>query len=147
MVCLGNICRSPLAEGVLQTRINELNLDWTVDSAGTSGFHNGEMPDGRSVEVALNHGIDIRKQKSRILTSKDFDVYDHILVMDSENYKQAINLANSDHQRKKVSLLMNYAYPNENRAVPDPYYGGGFEFVFEMIEKGVDKFIENHINK
>jgi len=144
MVCLGNICRSPLAEGILKEQSEDLGLEWTVDSAGTSGFHIGELPDRRSIEVAKNHGIDLSEQRSRKFDSSDFSKFDLILTMDSSNYRDVIALANSENDKEKVDLLLNYAYPRENRNVPDPYYEGGFESVYEMISESCQKIIDAH---
>jgi protein-tyrosine phosphatase len=144
MVCLGNICRSPLAEGILQHKINQLGLDWRVDSAGTGGWHAGEPPDARSVAVAHRYGIDISQQRARQLQVLDFERFDHILVMDSDNYNNTRHLARNDAERAKVELVTNYATPGLNRAVPDPYYGGpeGFEQVFALLDQSIDGFIE-----
>jgi protein-tyrosine phosphatase len=135
MVCLGNICRSPIAEGVMQMQIEKHGLNWQVDSAGTSGFHNGERPDRRSIEVAQKHQIDITNQRSRQIMKSDLEEYDHILAMDSSNYRDILSLPNASHYKDKVELLLNYSQPGFNKAVPDPYYEGGFEGVFHMIEK------------
>lgn len=143
MVCLGNICRSPIAHGILQNRIEQKGLAWEVDSAGTSGWHDGEMPDRRSIEVAKNYDIDISRQKSRKFVVSDFDTYDHIIAMDASNYNNIRALARDDSDKSKVSMLLNYLYPGENRQVPDPYYEGGFDVVFQMIEKSVDKMIDS----
>ena len=142
MVCLGNICRSPLAHGILQKRIDEKGLPWEVDSAGTSGWHNGEKPDQRSIDVARNYDIDISRQKSQKFVVSDFDDYDHIIAMDASNYNNIRALARNAADENKVSLLLNYLYPGENRQVPDPYYEGGFDKVFHMIQESVDKMIE-----
>jgi len=145
MVCLGNICRSPLAEGIMRHKIKERNLSWEVDSSGTSGWHEGGLPDSRSIEVARANGIDIRNQRSRQIELKDLDAFDLILAMDSSNYNDILRLATSDQQKEKVKLILNYLYPNENRGVPDPYYEGGFEKVYLMIEKSCEKIIQLHI--
>jgi len=144
MVCLGNICRSPLAEGILQDKSNALNLNWNVDSAGTISTHEGELPDVRSIEVANNHKIDITKQHSRPITVSDFEVYDVIYVMDQSNYTDVLELAITDEQKDKVKIILNESYPNENRNVPDPYYGGdeGFEKVFQMLDEACNIIIE-----
>ena len=145
MVCLGNICRSPLAEGILQQKVKEKNLNWTIDSCGTSGWHQGELPDRRSIEVAISHGIDITHQRSRQLIPKDLVEFDLILAMDSSNYNNILKIADSDTQKKKVKLLLNYLHPGENRGVPDPYYEGGFRKVFNMISDACDKVLEQHM--
>ncbi len=145
MVCLGNICRSPLAEGIMQQKIKEKKLLWEVDSSGTSGWHEGELPDSRSIEVAKAKGIDITNQRSRQFNAKDLESFDLILAMDSSNYSNILRLATSDAQKKKVKLILNYLYPNENRGVPDPYYEGGFEKVYLMLEKSCENIIQLHI--
>jgi protein-tyrosine phosphatase len=144
MVCLGNICRSPLAHGVLQKEIDNQSLNWSVDSSGTSSFHSGDLPDSRSIEVARENGIDITNQRSRLFVKNDFNDFDLILAMDSSNYQNILKLASSDEDRSKVKLLLNYAYPGENRAVPDPYYEGGFQSVYNMIETAVSKLVETY---
>ena len=145
MVCLGNICRSPLAEGILLTKIKERNLPWIVDSAGTSGWHQGELPDSRSIAVAKAHNIDLTYQRSRQFTKADLEQFDLILAMDSSNYSNILKLATTEIQKSKVKLILNYVYPNENRAVPDPYYEGGFEQVYQMLAAACEKIIEIHI--
>ena len=145
MVCLGNICRSPLAEGILLTKIKERNLPWIVDSAGTSGWHQGELPDPRSIAVAKAHNIDLTYQRSRQFTKADLEQFDLILAMDSSNYSNILKLATTEIQKSKVKLILNYVYPNENRAVPDPYYEGGFEQVYQMLAAACEKIIEIHI--
>jgi len=143
MVCLGNICRSPLAHGILQKKISEQNLDWTVDSAGTSSWHNGELPDSRSIEVAKINGIDITTQRSRQILKKDLEDFDLIIAMDSSNYNDILSLTSKEKQKQKVKLLLNYSNPNQNRGVPDPYYHGGFQSVYDMIEEAVDALISS----
>ena len=145
-VCLGNICRSPLAEGILIAKAKVLNLQWKVDSAGTSGWHNGEKADKRSIEVANKNGIDISPQRSRKFVVKDFDRFDLILVMDTSNYDDVIRLSRNEQDKQKVKILLNYLYPGENRAVPDPYYEGGFDYVYDLIDKACDKVIESRNN-
>lgn len=144
MVCLGNICRSPLAHGIMQSEIDRRSLNWEVDSAGTAGYHEGELPDTRSIEVARSHNIDITDQRSRKLQPSDLDYYDHILVMDSSNYNDTLRLVSSPSQSQKIKLLLNYSKPGSNRAVPDPYYEGGFDSVFEMIREAILHFITSH---
>ncbi|HRX27917.1 MAG TPA: low molecular weight protein-tyrosine-phosphatase [Saprospiraceae bacterium] len=145
MVCLGNICRSPLAEGILKDKIYKKGLDWKVDSAGTSGFHNGENPDPRSIQVAKKNNIDISRQISRKITVDDMLNYDHIIVMDSQNY-QMVNEITGGVGMEKVSFLLDYLYKDEHRAVPDPYYDGGFDYVFDIVSKAVDALIETYSN-
>ncbi len=133
MVCLGNICRSPLAQGILQSMVDPTKV--VVDSAGTGGYHIGENPDPRSIAVAKKHGIDIAKQRCRKFSSNDFSEFDVIYAMDKSNYGNIIAIAENSADVKKVRLLLTEIDGVENQ-VPDPYYGGpdGFENVFTMIE-------------
>ncbi len=135
MVCLGNICRSPLAEGILQSKINSEIIQ--VDSAGTAAYHVGELPDIRSIEVAKKYGIDLTKQRARKFTVKDFDLFDLIYAMDADNYQNILTLARGKEDVQKVSMILNEIDPNSNLNVPDPYYGGndGFENVYQMLDK------------
>ncbi|MCC6462026.1 MAG: low molecular weight phosphotyrosine protein phosphatase [Saprospiraceae bacterium] len=142
MVCLGNICRSPLAEGILKQKIHEQGLNWTVDSAGTGFWHAGELPDRRSILVARQHGIDITDQRARQFQPADFDRFDHILVMDVHNFQDVTRLAAADTQREKVELILNFLHPGDDLSVPDPYYDdNGFEEVFQMLDAACDRFI------
>lgn len=138
MVCLGNICRSPLAEGVLRHRLNAAGITHVeVDSAGTSGHHSGENPDPRSVRNAKKNGVDISMLVSRKFSAADFDRFDRIYVMDQSNYNNVMALARNDAHRKKVELFLNVSSPGRNKAVPDPWYGGeeGFQQVFDLIDE------------
>lgn len=144
MVCLGNICRSPLAEGVMRHKLQQAGLGHIrVDSAGTSGWHSGENPDARSVENARLHGVDISKLISRKFHRGDFDAFDMIYVMDASNYRDVTSLARNDAERAKVDFLLNASWPGKNMAVPDPYYGGsdGFEKVFQLVETACDAIV------
>lgn len=141
MVCLGNICRSPLAQGILENKIQSNKLDWTVDSAGTASYHVGELPDQRSIMTAKEHGIDITDQRSRKVTKDDFDHFDLILAMDASNYNNLRSMVHAEEKVSKVKMILNYAYPNENRQVPDPYYDGGFEKVYKMLDEACEKLI------
>jgi protein-tyrosine phosphatase len=134
MVCLGNICRSPLAEGILQSKINSEIIQ--VDSAGTAAYHVGELPDIRSIEVAKQYGIDLTKQRARKFTVKDFDLFDLIYAMDADNYQNILTLARGEEDVQKVRMILNETKPNSNLNVPDPYYGGndGFENVYQMLD-------------
>ncbi|WP_108868274.1 low molecular weight protein-tyrosine-phosphatase [Aquimarina aquimarini] len=138
MVCLGNICRSPLAEGILQSKLD--SSKFSVSSSGTSNYHIGNKPDLRSIEVAKKNGIDITSQKAAQFKSSDFNTYDYIYAMDNSNYQNIINIASNNKDKNKVQLILNELYPNENLDVPDPYYGGdkGFEDVFQMLDKACD---------
>lgn len=133
MVCLGNICRSPLAEGILKSKVDTI----TVDSAGTSGHHQGELPDARSIAVANKYGIDIRNQRSRKFVINDFDIFDWIYVMDKSNYRDVLELSRNKKDVSKVKMILNELHPNTNMEVPDPYYGGenGFENVFKVLDE------------
>ncbi|WP_369049301.1 low molecular weight protein-tyrosine-phosphatase [Tenacibaculum sp. UWU-22] len=144
MVCLGNICRSPLAEGILKAKVSSEVL---VDSAGTAGYHQGELPDKRSIEVARKNGIDITKQRSRKFIKEDFNNFDIIYAMDKSNYQNLIHLADNKQEADKVKLILNELYPNKNCDVPDPYYGGkdGFENVYTLLSEACE-VIANTIN-
>lgn len=133
MVCLGNICRSPLAEGILQSKIKKDAV--FVDSAGTAAYHIGNLPDKRSIEVAHKYGIDITHQRARKFTVKDFDTFDVIYAMDESNYQNILILARDEVDTKKVKMILNETHPHKNVSVPDPYYDGrqGFENVFKML--------------
>ena len=134
MVCLGNICRSPLAEGIMQHLADENKLNWQIDSAGTGNWHVGEGPDRRSVRTAKEHGIDISKQVCRLFRLSDFDRFDHIFVMDKNNRGDILAMARNDEDAKKVKLLLG------DQVVPDPYYNNDqFEPVFKLIEQGCRK--------
>lgn len=139
MVCLGNICRSPLAEGLLKHKLNFTRFK--VDSAGTSGGHKGQAPDKRSIAVAKKHDIDISSQKSRQLTSTDFQNFDIIYVMDGSNYENALQLAQTEEEKSKVIKIMDEMFPGEGIDVPDPYYGGkaGFDNVYRMLDQVTDR--------
>lgn len=146
MVCLGNICRSPLAQGILEHVLKVSNIQAYVDSAGTQAYHAGESPDIRSEDIARKHGIDISNQRARKFEIQDFDNFDRIYVMDSENFSNIASLARNEKDREKVKMIMNEVYPGQNRQVPDPYYGGkdGFEKVFQMLSLASDKIVEQY---
>jgi protein-tyrosine phosphatase len=134
MVCLGNICRSPIAEGVMQKLADDDGLNWEVDSAGTGSYHIDIHPDKRSIAVAKQYGIDISQQKARALKKTDLETFDRIYVMDRQNYENVINLASNAKQMNKVELLI------PERIVPDPYYDDAlFLPVFEMITTQCEK--------
>ena len=146
MVCLGNICRSPLAEGILAAKCEHLPV--VVDSAGTSAHHIGEGPDHRSVHIATINGIDIGDQRARKLMKSDLADFDLIFAMDSANYNNILKLASTDEDREKVKLILNESSPGENKAVPDPYYGGdqGFENVFNLLDEACE-LVKNQLEK
>jgi len=143
MVCLGNICRSPLAEGILRSKIT--HLDILVDSAGTAAYHIGERPDVRSIEIANKYGIDLTSQRARQFSVNDFDEFDIIYAMDTSNYSNIISLARNEKDRDKVDLILNEINPRSFQSVPDPYYGGdnGFQNVYEMLDEACDIIIQN----
>jgi protein-tyrosine phosphatase len=147
MVCLGNICRSPLAEGILASKLPK---NFIVDSAGTGSWHVGHSPDKRSIAVAQKNGLCIDNQKGRQFKTADFDEFDYIYVMDSSNYRDVIQLAKTPEHKNKVHLILNELFPDENVDVPDPYYGAvnGFDNVYQMLDEAAEiiakKLIEKH---
>jgi protein-tyrosine phosphatase len=145
MVCLGNICRSPLAEGIVKEKVASANLDWEVDSAGTSAWHAGELPDERSIAIASKFGIDITDQRSRKLTKQDIQYFDLILAMDTSNYNNILKLCDSEAEQNKVKLFLDYSFPNEHRAVPDPYFEGGFENVYHMLDHAGEQLVKYYL--
>ncbi|MGQ0829045.1 MAG: low molecular weight protein-tyrosine-phosphatase [Bacteroidota bacterium] len=148
MVCLGNICRSPLAEGILRQKVEKNDLSVSIDSAGTSNYHIGECPDSRSILNAQRHGVDISCLKARQFIAEDYDTFDHIFVMDSSNYADVIALARNKEDKGKVEMIMNRVYPGSNMSVPDPYSGGeqGFENVYILLDKACDVIVESLMN-
>lgn len=146
MVCLGNICRSPLAEGILTHKAQQQNLNFTVDSAGTAAYHVGELPDSRSIETAKKMGIDITSQRARQFVVEDFDKFDRIYTMDQSNYNNILSLARHLDDEHKVEMILNESNPDTNMEVPDPYYGGddGFKHVFELLNAACDVVIKKY---
>lgn len=144
MVCLGNICRSPMAEGVLRAKAMERRLPVTTDSAGTSGFHTGESPDPRAQKAMRASGIDISDLRARELSEEDFHLFDLLLVMDQENLDNALVLAPDAALAQKVKLMMDYAPAHPEREVPDPYFGGdeGFMHVHRMLDVACDNLLD-----
>lgn len=147
MVCLGNICRSPLAEGILASKLPPNT--YHVDSAGTGSWHIGQSPDERSIAVAQKNGLDISKQKGRQFSSADFDTFDYIFVMDNSNYDNVIALAETHEHKQKVKLIMNELTPNQNQDVPDPYFGmhNGFDIVYKMLNDACEVIAQKLITK
>ncbi len=147
MVCLGNICRSPLAEGILASKLPKNKF--IVDSAGTGSWHVGHSPDERSILTAKKNKLDISKQKGRQFTAADFDDYDYIFVMDNSNYNDVVDLAKNNAQKEKVDLILNELFSNENVDVPDPYYGlqNGFDSVYTMLDEACSILAEKLIKK
>lgn len=136
MLCLGNICRSPLAEGILRSKLPEKHF---VDSAGTISIHSGEQADKRSILVAKKYGIDIKSHRARKITPEDFNEFDLILCMDQDNYANAMNLAKTEEQKKKISLILDYS-EIETKEVPDPYWGDveDFENVYHLLDEACE---------
>lgn len=137
MVCLGNICRSPLAEGIMLKLIKENNINMRVDSAGTSNYHIDEAPDKRTIANAAKHDVDLKPLRARQFKASDFEKFDKIYVMDNSNMANVLALAKNEEHKAKVDLLLNASNPGMNLEVPDPYFGGeqGFEDVFQMVYK------------
>ena len=149
MVCLGNICRSPLAQGILESKINQHQLrNFIVDSAGTGNWHSDSPPDIRSINIAKKNGIDISHQKARQFNTEDFNIFDKILVMDTNNYRNLLRLASSQEDSGKIKLILDYSFPNKKASVPDPYYGGsnGFESVYHLLDQACEEIIQKLIN-
>lgn len=140
MVCLGNICRSPLAEGIMKAK---LSGSFMVDSAGTISMHEGEHPDKRAIKTAANHNIDISRQKSRPITRKDFETFDKIYCMDIDVLEDVVSKTKNEEERQKVSLFLEALGDHKNVEVPDPYWGDmkDFEMVFQLLNKGCDAII------
>tara|TARA_B100001142_G_scaffold329498_1_gene393060 strand:- start:667 stop:1116 length:450 start_codon:yes stop_codon:yes gene_type:complete len=141
MVCLGNICRSTLAEGILKNKTK--NLDIFTDSAGTAGYHIGKPPDIRSIEIADKYNINLRNQRARQFSRADFEKFDIIYAMDTNNYAHLKALSKNQEEREKIRLILNEINPDLWQSVPDPYYGGegGFQEVYDMLDQATDKII------
>jgi len=146
-VCLGNICRSAMAEGILKAKNEHLNLNLSIDSAGTASYHIGNAPDERGQQKANDHGLDISNQRARQFTVTDFDEFDYIFAMDNSNKADILALSRNETDKEKISLFLSLSNYNDNLNVPDPYYGGeqGFENVYQMLDVTCDKFIETLI--
>jgi protein-tyrosine phosphatase len=146
MVCLGNICRSPLAQGILESKINSTKI--FVDSAGTAAYHIGKFPDERSINVANKYGINITNQRARKFTVKDFDAFDCIYAMDESNLQNILLLSRNKADKQKVKMILNESHLTKNVSVPDPYYGSnnGFENVYILLDNAC-KIIANKLSK
>jgi protein-tyrosine phosphatase len=146
MVCLGNICRSPLAEGILQHKARAAGLDWVVDSAGTNGYHIGEAPHPLSQKVARQHGIDISGQRARRFTAADFQHFDKMYAMADDVVADMRRIAGRAFEPAKVDLLLNEVHPGSNEDVPDPWYGPepGYHEVYALIDAAADKIIAKY---
>lgn len=149
MVCLGNICRSPLAEGILQDKTFKAGLTWSIESAGTNSYHTGEPPHPLSQKVAKMNGIDISRQRARRFTAADFDVYDKIYALAQDVMDDMKRIAGKRFDPSKVDLLMNELYPGKNMDVPDPWYGPekGYHEVYALIDKACDSIIEKYLKE
>ena len=144
MVCLGNICRSPLAEGILRKKARDKDLDWTIDSAGTNGYHTGEPPHHLSQKVARVNGIDISDQISRKFTPSDFDNYDLIYVMADDVYQGVRHMSGNKFDERKIKFFLE-ELQGEKADVPDPWYGDedGYIDVYKLIDETCDAIIQN----
>jgi protein-tyrosine phosphatase len=144
MVCLGNNCRSPMADGLLRRKVKEQNLNVLVDSAGTANYHIGSPPDYRMIETAKSRGTDIQNLSARQFSKKDFQDFDLIYVMDESNLSNVIKLSTNSAEQQKVKLILKELYPNESMQVPDPYYGSMKDFmdVYDLLDKVTDVIIE-----
>ena len=146
MVCLGNICRSPMAQGVLEQKLLQEGLEnkVTVDSAGTSDYHIGDPPDHRAVQKSKEKGIDISSYRGRQFEREDFDQFDRIFAMDFSNYENIVRLSRDKSDNQKVEMILNLTHEGSNMSVPDPYYGGeeGFENVYQLLDSACDVLIE-----
>ena len=145
LVCLGNICRSPLAEGILRDMIQKHGLGWSTDSAGTGDYHVGEQPDKRAMKTMHERGIDISDLRARHLRSSDFEEFDLLLAMDASNLRNMRAVAPNAELAAKAKLIMDYAPSHAQREVPDPYFGGdeGFVEVYEMLTVACTKLIND----
>lgn len=142
-VCLGNICRSPLAQGILERKVQEQGLDWEVDSAGTGHWHVGENPDPRSINIAAQYDLDISSQVGRQFSPTDFDQFDLILTMDNQNYRDVKRMAQKEGHEKKVKLILDFLFPGEGVGVPDPYWDdNGFQKVYDLLDRATDELIK-----
>jgi len=151
VVCIGNICRSPIAEGLLRHKATQHGLDWHIDSAGTEGYHVGEPPHRFSQAVCMKNGIDISGQRARKFTTRDFRDFDKIYAMETQVYNDIMALAGvvkGSELAKKVDLFLNELQPGSNSSVPDPWYGPeeGYLEVFELIDKAANAIIEKYRN-
>lgn len=143
-VCLGNICRSPLAKGIMDDKIAKLGLDAETDSAGFESFHRGDPADRRSIHVASIHGIDLSEHTARLFSARDFDHFDRIYVMDRNNYEDVLRLARNHQDKQKVDFILNLVTPGENHPVPDPWFGGKdhFEKTYRMLDHACDRLAQ-----
>ena len=143
-VCLGNICRSPLAEGIFLAKTEALGLKWEIESAGTAGYHVGESPHKLSQKTAKLNGVDISAQRCRQFIAADMDYFDKIYTMDLDNYNEVKRISGNKWNPSKTALILDALYPGQNKSVPDPWYGEepGYHEVFQLIERACDKMLE-----
>lgn len=148
LVCLGNICRSPLAEAILQDKAFKAGLNWSVESAGTNGYHTGEPPHALSQKVARLNGIDISKQKARDFAPVDFDRFDKIYAMAEDVIDDMRRIARKNFDENKVELLLNELFPGKNMEVPDPWYGpeAGFHQVYKILDEACEAIIKKYLS-
>ena len=148
-VCLGNICRSPVAEGIMLHLVEQekLHNHWLIDSAGTAGYHIDEAPDPRTIKNAKKNGVDLSKLRARKFSVNDFDAFDKIYVMDESNYQNVLAMTKDKLHHQKVEYLLNVTHPGKNLPVPDPYYGNEthFEEVFQLVYKAIRKILDDSI--
>ncbi|MGC8864793.1 MAG: low molecular weight protein-tyrosine-phosphatase [Bacteroidales bacterium] len=147
MVCMGNICRSPMAQGLMEEKIKKYGINASVDSAGTIDYHEGEPPDIRAQAIMKTHGIDISHQRARQIRPEDLEKFDYIFVMDSSNMRELLRI-NTPEQKDKIRYVTAFAWPGEDLEVPDPYYGGreGFENTYKVLDEACEA-IARHILK
>jgi len=146
MVCLGNICRSPIAEGIMKHKLKEQGLDWEVDSAATGSYHIGEAPHRFSQKICLQHGIDISEQKARKFVADDFKRFDKIYAMADDVYSEIKKIAGRSLEESKLDIFLNEIEVGSNRSVPDPWYGPeeGYTIVYELIDRTCEEIINKY---
>ncbi|MFN0274104.1 MAG: low molecular weight protein-tyrosine-phosphatase [Chitinophagales bacterium] len=145
MVCLGNICRSPMAEGIMRSKIEKHKLPWNVASAGTAAYHSGEPPDHRAQKELKKYYIDISQQRARKFSAYMFEEYDIIFTMDASNYTDVLHLAKTEEEKSKIHLIMNLVEPGRNKSVPDPYFDDDlYSTVFEMLNEACDAVVKKY---
>lgn len=144
MVCLGNICRSPMADGLMRKKVKDNKLDVVVDSAGTGDWHIGDQPDPRMMETAKRNGVPIDELRGRQFKVEDFDAFDRIIVMDKSNFDNVRKLSRDEKDTQKIEMFLDLTHPGKDLEVPDPYFGGdeGFQDVFDMLDAGTDVILK-----
>jgi protein-tyrosine phosphatase len=147
-VCTGNICRSPLAEGILREKLKKHHIEAEIDSCGFESFHVGDEPDTRAQTVASRRGIDLSSHRARLFHVQDFDRFDYIFAMDSSHYANIMRYARNDSDRTRVNYMLNVLTPGENRGVMDPWYHDmkAFEAVFQQLDAACDIIVEKIIS-